>query len=241
MTLRSMLAFSILLLALPGPLSGQVMPHPTSGDPRLQAIDYQADQVVQLRSAPGYELMVELAPDEQVQNVAIGDGSAWQASVAKEGNRLFLKPLRGGAGTNMTVVTSVRSYAFDLVAMEMPAGDMPYTVEFRYPAPPEVKADGQYVDVSAISRRLSRYKAGGDRNLIPSQISDDGHRTYIAWPKAAELPAVYAIDRTGKEYLVNGMMDMDDLYIIDGAPLSFVFRIDGKSAWARRINPRKTR
>ncbi len=232
---------ALLGIALPAMLVAQSMPQPTAGDPHLQAIDYRADEVVQLRSAPGYALMVDLSPDEQVQNVAIGDGSAWQVSVTKEGNRLFLKPLRDSQGTNMTVVTTVRTYAFDLIAMTMPSSDMPYTVEFHYPPPPEVQADGNYVDVSAHSRRLSRYKVGGDRYLRPISVSDDGQRTYIAWPKAAEIPAVYAIDRTGREYLVNGMMGIDDVYVVEGAPMSLLFRIDNKTAFARRTNPGKPR
>lgn len=236
---RVRLAHLALLVAAPA--LAQVQPLPGDGDPRLQQVDYSPGQIVQLRGAPGYELMIELSPDEQVQNVALGDSSAWQVSVNKSGDRLFLKPTQADAATNMTVVTSVRVYNFDLAALAWPAPDMPYTIQFRYPPPKPLVADSQYVDVSAISRRLSRYRVGGDRQLWPTSVGDDGQHTYTIWPKTAAIPAVYAPDRSGNEALVNGMMGTDDVYVVDGVPQMLTFRIDRSVAWAKRINPRKRR
>lgn len=235
------LIMSFALLA-PSAAIAQVQPVPGSGDPHLQTVDYDAGQIVQLRGAPGYQLMVELSPDEEVQSVALGDSGAWQVNVSKSGDRLFLKPVQGDATTNMTVVTSVRVYNFDLVALPGSAPDMPYTVQFRYPPPPTVAAaaDG-YVDVSAASRRVSRYRVSGDRLLRPSSVTDDGQRTYISWPKGSPIPAIYALDRLGNEVLVNGMMGTDDVYVVDGAPQRLTFRIDRQVARAERLNPRKRR
>lgn len=234
-------SLSALVFSFAGTAAAQVLPQPTGGDPRLQAVEYVDGSVVQLRGAPGFQMLIDLSPDEQVENVALGDSAAWQVSVSKTGNRLFLKPAQPDIATNMTVVTSVRTYAFELYSMASPTPDMPYTVEFRY-AEPKPQTDGeQYVDVSSVSRRLSKYKVGGSRALRPTSVSDDGTRTWIAWPASAPIPAVYAIDRTGSEVLVNGMMGTDGVYVVDGAPLSLKFRIDNEVAWARRTNPRKAR
>jgi type IV secretion system protein VirB9 len=224
-----------LLVLASGPVVAQVPPVAGDGDPHLQTIDYSAGQIVQLRGSPGFQLMVELSPDEQVQSVALGDSAAWQVSVNKEGDRLFLKPAQANAMTNMTVVTSVRVYAFDLVGTALPTSDMPYTVQFRYPAPRLAATDSQYVDVSAASRRLSRYKVSGDPLLRPQSVTDDGQHTYISWTKASPIPAVYAPDRTGNEVLLNGMMGTDDVYVVDGAPQSLIFRIDRAVARAERL------
>jgi type IV secretion system protein VirB9 len=227
------------LLFAAAPLSAQVHPISGDGDPHLQLIDYNPGQIVQLRGAPGYELMVELSPDEQVQSVALGDSGSWQVSVSKSGDRLFLKPSQSGSGTNMTVVTSVRVYNFDLVADSGPSPDMPYNVQFRYPAPRAVPRDAQYVDVSAAARRASRYRINGDRLLRPTSVTDDGQHTYIVWPKDAPIPAVYTVDRSGNEVLVNGMMGTNDVYVVDGAPQLLTFRIDHSMAYAERLSPRK--
>jgi type IV secretion system protein VirB9 len=239
--MKSLSATFLVLTFAAAPAVAQVQPVPGDGDPHLQTIDYSAGQIVQLRGSPGFQLMVELSPDEQVQSVAMGDSAAWQVSVNKEGDRLFLKPLQADVVTNMTVVTSVRVYAFDLLATGGPTGDMPYTVQFRYPAATPVAADPQYVDVSAASKRLSRYRVSGDKLLRPQSVSDDGQHTYISWAKGSPIPAVYASDRFGKEVLLNGMMGTDDVYVVDGAPQNLVFRIDQAIARAERLNPRKIR
>jgi len=132
-------------------------------------------------------------------------------------------------------------YNFELVPLAAPAGDMPYTVQFQYPQARPSEMDGQYVDVSAASRRLSQYRISGDRALRPLSVSDDGQRTYISWPRGAPIPAIYALDRSGHEILINGMMGMDDVYVVDGAPQRLAFRIDQSVAHAERVNPRKSR
>jgi len=229
--------------AAAGPALAQVQPQPSGGDPHLQAIDYDSGEIVQLRGAPGYQMMVELSPDEQIRSVALGDSSAWQVSVNKDGDRLFLKPAQPDVSTNMTVVTSVRVYNFDLASLSGPSPGMPYTVQFRYPAPRARTNDagGGYVDVGTATRRISRYKVDGDRQLWPAEITNDGQHTFIDWPRSAPIPAVYAIDEHGKDALVNGMMGTDDVYVVDGVPDRLMFRIDDTVAYAVRVPPKKRR
>lgn len=229
---------AILLLAA-APATAQISPQPAGGDPHLQQVDYDSGQIVQLRGSPGYQMMIELSPDEQIQSVALGDGAAWQASVNKDGNRLFLKPAQPDISTNMTVVTSVRVYNFDLTSIGGPAADMPYTVRFHYPSAKPATDDGQYVDVAAATRRLSRYSLSGDRRLRPSVMTNDGQHTFISWPRSVPIPAVYADDERGHEALVNGMMGTDDVYVVDGVPDRLSFRIDDDVAYAARVMPRK--
>jgi type IV secretion system protein VirB9 len=232
---------ALLFIFLASPALAQVVPQPGAGDPHLQLVNYDAGQIVQLQGAPGYQLMVELSPDEQVQSVAIGDSTAWQVSLSKSGDRLFIKAVQAEVPTNMTVVTSVRVYNFELMPLPGPTPDMPYTVQFQYPAPRAMAPDGQYVDVASAARRLSKYRISGDRSLRPISVSDDGQRTYISWAKSGPIPAVYALDPVGKEVLINGMMGTDDVYVVDGAPQRLSFRIDRNVAHAERINPRKGR
>jgi type IV secretion system protein VirB9 len=177
-------------------------------------------------------MTVELSPDEQVQNVALGDSGAWQVNVDHGGDRLFLKPTSANVATNMTVITSVRVYNFDLVALAEPGSDMPYTVHFRYPAPPATPSG--YVDVSQLRRSVSRYKISGDKSLRPDSVSDDGEHTYISWSREKPIPAVYAIGNTGQEVLANGAM-RDDVYVVDGVPGRLDFRIDDHVARAVRL------
>jgi len=224
-------ALAILLALTGSAAAAQVRPQPGYGDARMQTIDYARDQVVQIEGAPGYQVLIALAPDEQVQNVAIGDSGAWQVVASASGNMLFVRPTQDGVSTNMTVITSARFYAFDLVPAN---GTPPYEVRFRYPAEPG--ADASTGAPGAIDP-VGLYRLSGTRSLWPERINDDGVKTYIDWPPDVALPAVFIIDDHGRERLANGNM-RGDLYVIDSVHEQLLFRIDRKTARAKRYLPK---
>ena len=106
--MRPLLLLAAVSLAA-GPLAAQVRPKPGPDNPHVQTVEYVAGQVVLLEAAPGYLLTLELSPDEQVENVAIGDSSAWQVTANRRGDHLFVKALAAGISSNMTVTTTVRT------------------------------------------------------------------------------------------------------------------------------------
>lgn len=222
----------LIALLLPVAAMAQIRPEPGPGDPRIQSVLYDPDQVVQLQVASGYQLTVEFAPDERIENVAVGDSGTWQATPNKRGDRLFIKLAQSGGQTNMTVVTDARSYVFEL----MPAygGLAPYTVRFRYPA----AAVASVAETAAIGE--GRYRLGGAKPLRPNAISDDGAKTYITWNADATLPAVFAIDGEGKEVSVDGGM-RDGRYVIDDVVNRLVFRRGKQIANATRVPQRAPR
>ncbi len=227
--MKPALALLAALAALaPATLAGQVRPRPTGGDPRVQSVQFQPDQVISLEVAPGYQLMLEFAPDERIESVAVGDSAAWQVTPNRSGDRVFVKALQA-LPSNLTVVTSARLYAFDLNPLFGPSAEMAYVVRFTYPgAESESAAPDQGPAVEG------RYRLSGARALRPSRISDDGQHTYIEWPRDRTLPAVYALDESGRESLVNGMM-REDLFVIDAVVRRLVFRIDRQVARATRV------
>jgi type IV secretion system protein VirB9 len=222
-------------LMLASAASGQVRPQPGEGDPRLQTIDYVDGQVVLLETAPGYQLTVELAPDEQIENIAVGESGAWQVTANRRGDRLFIKALQAGVTTNMTVITSARLYVIELVPLYAPTPEMAYVVRFRYP---DTAAEEEAQAGPASTE--GRYRLTGDRRLRPTAISDDGQHTYIEWPADVSIPAVYSVDETGAESLVNGMM-RGRLFVIDAIVPRLAFRIDRRIARAVRAIPGEKR
>lgn len=223
----------LLLLALLASMAGaQVRPQPSGGDPRMQTVDYRRDQVVQIEGAPGYQIMIALAPDERVQNIALGDSGAWQVVASQSGNMLFLRPTQDGVSTNMTVITSSRFYAFDLVPVAY--GSPPYEVRFNYPAE---ATSGASVTPGEMGEQVAKYRLSGTKALWPDAISDDGAKTYIDWPADTPLPAAFFIDEYGRERLANGNM-RGGLYVIDSVHQQLLFRIDQKTARAKRYVPK---
>jgi len=225
-------ALALLLALAPAGLAAQVHPAPGSGDPRIQTVLYDSEQVVQLQGTPGFQTDVEFASDEAIENVAVGDSAAWQVTPNRRGDHLFVKNLIAGVTTNMTVVTSARTYFFELAPLS--GGELAYTVRFRYPTAQAA------ADETPASRVEGRYRLSGAQALRPSRIADDGVHTYIEWPHDASLPAVYALNGQGQETLVNGGM-RDGLFVIDGISPRLVFRIDQNVAHADRVAPRASR
>lgn len=221
----------VVLLTLPGVgASAQIRPQPGYGDARMQTIDYRREQVVQIEGAPGYQVMIALAPDERIENVALGDSGAWQVVASQSGNMLFVRPTQDGVSTNMTVITNARFYAFDLVPAN---GAPPYEVRFRYPAEPDDNAFAGTAETATVGM----YRLGGSRSMWPVRMHDDGAKTYIDWPQDVALPAVFIIDDHGRERLANGNM-RGGLYVIDSVQDQLLFRIDRKTARAKRFLPR---
>ncbi|WP_242416506.1 TrbG/VirB9 family P-type conjugative transfer protein [Sphingomonas panni] len=220
----------ILLAALlaASPVAAQVMPMLGMGDPRLQSMDFRPDQVIRLTGAVGYQITVELAPDETVRSIALGDSSAWAASTDRGGNRLFLKALLADVATNMTVITDVRTYAFDLQGTADAGMTSPYLVRFRYPS---VVANTSGDPV--MGEMTGSYLLRGDRALRPVAISDDGIHTYIEWPADALLPATYVGQADGSETLANGQM-RGRYYVLDSVDTNLIFRLDKRVAKAKR-------
>lgn len=236
MTCRGLICAVLLILSVPA--ASQIYPSPDASDSRLQTINYKRNQVVAVEAAIGYQVLIELAPDEQIQSIALGDSSAWQATATRQGNRLYLKALKTGANSNMTVVTTARLYAFDLIAAPGPSPATAYKISFRYPDTD--RADTEQLSKPDPEAIVAWYKLAGDRSLLPTWVVDDGHKTYIGWPRAVSLPAVFLIDDHDRETVANGSM-RDGTYVIDDVAKRVLFRLDGKMARADRGAVKKPR
>lgn len=215
----------LLLVTAATPGMAEILPQASPGDPRIQTVDYDPDQVVRLGLQMGYTLVIEFAADERIENVAIGDGSGWQVTPNKRGEHLFIKPVAGAADTNLIILTDARRYGF-LLTTSTAMGISPYIVRFRYAgidlAPPTV-----------IEETQSRYKLSGAKALLPSAMSDDGVATTIHWPDDRAIPAVYTLDAQGNETLVNGAM-RNGAFVVDAIAPRFVFRAGKRKAQAVR-------
>lgn len=203
------------------------------GDQRIQTIEYRNDQVVRIRASPGYQVTVELAPDERVESIALGDSGAWQVVANKAGNLLYVKPIQADVATNMSVTTDVRTYNFELVGATEVSSDLPYLIRFRFPSVLPQMGMNAMPGSGPPGQMIADYRLRGDKSLYPASISDDGTRTYIEWPADGPLPAVYSRDG-GSEMLVNGNM-RGKFFVIDSVVRELVFRIDKRRARAERL------
>jgi len=189
-------------------------PRPGSADARVKTIVYNEHEVFSLNAHYGFSTAIEFSSRERIETISLGDSEAWQVMKPNRPNILFIKPLEENAQTNMTVLTSKRIYTFELSADE--AGsyyseDLTFRLKFRYPA----ETDRQLANIGNFASSydpLSHaeptslnfdYSYSGSKRLRPVRAFDDGTFTYLQFNDFEVMPAVFAVDETGHERLVN--------------------------------------
>ncbi len=204
------LAFSVLALG-PSARSDEAANASTPKvDPRLRVIAYDPDQVIPLRASLGYQLTIAFEPDERIENVAIGNALGWQVVPSRRADLLFVKPMERAPPTNMTVVTNLRRYAFELSVR--PGAQKPddpsliYTLRFSFPPPPPPPVMARLAEEKPPEppRDVNHaYSYSGSVQNLPLRIFDDGHATYFRFADDADFPAIFAIESDRSESLVN--------------------------------------
>ena len=225
---RGVLLLSALLAT--GAASAQTSPMPSDDDPRIQTVEPLPGEPIRLVAFPDSPLVVIMRPGEQVERVTVSDGAAFDVRVIGRRDTLSIMPRRPGATASIAVTTDRDAYTFeaetgrDLVAaylVRLVGSDEPLPANDAFPPPNLAQMTGSY--------RLS-----GNRELRPSEIADDGDKTYLRWDEHQALPAVFGIGPGGEEEVVNGYM-RGDLFTIDRVYGALVFRIDKTRAEARRL------
>ena len=241
-----------LALALAAPLAAQ--------DSRLQTLVYDADSVVRIDGKVKVQTTIKFAPDELIENVAIGDSAAWQVQPNKAQTILFVKPLDPVARTNMTVVTDKRTYLFDLVAS--PKAGALYVLQFRYPElekaaeearlAAQAEAEAQAALAAAAPEQATgsaaaltdpatlnfAWKAAGKPELLPVRTYDDGDAVFLYWPAGIAIPAILVTNPEGKEGPVN-YTTRGDTVVVDGVPAQIILRSGKDTATLTNIGPMK--
>ena len=211
-----------------------------SEDKRIRTLDYSPDHIVQILGRSGIQSTIEFAPDERIENVAVGDSSAWQVTPNRRASLLFVKPLVARSRTNMTVVTDRRTYMFDLVAGDKWTTPV-YALKFSYPNDKTAEAEKPAQEVAApavpppptsaqVAEKLHfDWKTKGNGKLLPNRVFDDGVSVYLAWEKDTPLPAILTVSDDRKEGPVNYRMD-GEYIVITPVPANLVLRYGSKYA-----------
>lgn len=216
----------ICALAMATPLQAQNGP-----DARVQTVFWDPDQIVNITGATGWQLMIEFAADERIENVAIGDAQAWQVTPNKRARNLFLKPLLKNAQTNMTVITDRRRYIFALDTAPRRAST-PWVVRFEYPSPPIVLVPETVQEQQPVVEN-SNYIKQGDAGLLPTRIWDDGRMTYFEFDENVSLPAIFVGKPGNDEALANSTM-RGRIVVIQQLASAFTLRDGKRFATVRR-------
>jgi type IV secretion system protein VirB9 len=207
----------VLALLVPCGFAGTA-PDEGAIDSRIRIAPYAADEVYRLRGYAGFQIDLEFEAGETF--LGLGAGDLESLTFAAQANHLFLKPKASGVDTNLTVLTSRRTYHFDYTATarrpEPNAWDVIYVLRFTYPPPPPGP------DADALSRTLASataeprnldYWYRGNPVLKPIAASDDGVQTRLRFGPQQELPAIFLRNDDGSESLVNFTIEGLDVIV----------------------------
>ncbi len=193
-------------------------------DSRIKTRTFADNAVYSLTGHFGFQTIIEFNDDEVIENVAIGDSAVWQVTPNRRGDVLILKPISEAPATNLTVVTTLRHYIFELTAKsasDAKPGEMVYVLRFTYPEQKQLakalEAEAAaYVAPPAPDERVvnRNYSYQGSREIVPSQVFDDGRSTYFKWPEGAPAPAIFLVNKDDKESVVNHGFE-DGFVVVD--------------------------
>ncbi len=176
-----------------------LLPRQVAADRHVKTVNYDPNNVVLIHGQYGYQTQIVFAANEMVQNVSMGDSLAWQAVPIK--NNLFIKPVTESK-TNMTVLTNVNSYNFQLDSTHSKVSPT-YILRFVYPTA-GYNRDGQAnaVGVCDPTQINWKYSFTGDKHLAPREVFDCNNQfTYFRFDNI--LPAIFIVDKSRQETLVN--------------------------------------
>jgi type IV secretion system protein VirB9 len=184
-------------------------------DSRIRTRTYAENAVYSLTGHFGFQTIIEFNDDEIIENVAIGDSVSWQVTPNRRGDVIILKPIAAAPPTNMTVVTSLRHYFFELSAKsaaDAKPGEMIYVLRFSYPGEKQAAQAAVAENAAFVPEKIEtpedratnrEYSYAGSREIVPSLVFDDGSATYFRWPEGAPTPAVFLISGDDKESVIN--------------------------------------
>lgn len=187
--------------------------------------------------APLRVCTVELQPGEKMTGEPqIGDSVRWNVSPAVYGkgedttSLIVLKPQEPGLDTNLLITTDRRAYYLRLVSKPQ---EYVARVAFSYPEEEnsrkwqehliaqaqEQKADAQIAPAIVTADKLNfNYKVtGGNEEIRPVRVFDDGAKTYIQMrPEMLnrEAPALLVLGSDGKGEMTNYRVQQQT-YIVD--------------------------
>lgn len=198
---------TLALVATTPAVSAAQEPTPGITDPRLKWVVYNEREVIEVVGHYGFQTLVQFGAAEEVTDVSLGDGLAWQVDIPARKNLLFLKPVEAYAATNLTVLTTrpaldgsgelTRVYVFSLVATvprEEGISEALYQAESAARLPPSGSPATQPADFTwvihfhypqdqaeRLALRVRRHQVRQESRVSPGRAGDETGIDPASW------------------------------------------------------------
>lgn len=201
---------------------------PTTIDSRIKTYIYNPNEVFPIVLHYGYHTHIDFPSSEYVKNITVGNPVDWE--IETRGNQIFLQTHSKNAHTNMTVITSKRTYEFDLIAKNhSPENDfeLAYAIKFFYPDDSKSKDNFNFnYDKNFSSGSISdlirgkinaNYVFYGKSEIAPHVVFNDARFTYIKFQKD-QKPKIKLYDKNNRRlrsniFLYNGYIIIDKILV----------------------------
>jgi type IV secretion system protein VirB9 len=224
---------------------------PTTIDSRIKTIIFNQNEVIELTFHYGFQSFIEFEEDEEIEVISLGESFPWK--ITPVGKRMFIRPLQINTNTNMTVITSKRTYMFQLRSDSYEGkGDeeLIYSVRFFYPDANNIKipsiTDVKYAEMTEVNNQtqsekesvLDNFRKGttlnfdysmtGENKIIRLKKSfDDGINTYFEFADQNFIPVIHIVDSSGNETAVKYFRD-GPYIVVNTVQMQFSLRITGQ-------------
>jgi len=204
----------------------------------ITTYDYAPGALFVVYAAPLRVTSLQLEPGERLRGntpIALGDPLRWKVGTMVSGDNargqqiVLIKPIKAGLTTTAVITTDRRTYFLDLTSYE---ATYMVAVQWRY-ADTELEqmtamlSKDEAASRSTVSTRVNvdgldfGYAVkveNGKPQWTPTQVFDDGHKTFIRFPPAMlerESPALFALSAQREIQLVNYRPE-GTWYVVDG-------------------------
>jgi len=237
--MRQTVFVSLLLLLWPLALHAELVARPGRLDPRIRSLPYSAEQVFLVTGTYGLVTTILFGADEEITQVVAGDTISWQILTSADRRSLTLKPMEKDAVTNLSVVTTRRTYSFDLRVNDTKAmQNQTFKLRFTYPEDAGLKGTAELwkqaeaaqrnPNIKNIRRDKVNYDYGfkGSDGAKPLWVFDDGLKTFMKF--TGDIPAIFIVDGMRRESLVNYRREADYI-VIDKVSRQWTLRFGTES------------
>jgi type IV secretion system protein VirB9 len=201
----------------------------------IMTYDYVSGALYQVYAAPQRLTDIQLQPGEKiVGKPATGDNIRWvlargsSATSGTEQQHLYVKPTRPELETTIAINTDRRCYLLELHSYE---DTYMAAVQWRYPQDEVAQLETTMAQQDSVAQATTASNISIDKLNFgygvavtkgrpiwtPTQVFDDGHKTYIRFPAAMldrEAPALFVISTSNDTQLVNYRV-RNDFFVVD--------------------------
>jgi type IV secretion system protein VirB9 len=241
-------AVVLLSMLLVSPALAYQTPKAAPGDSRVRFVAYDPANVVRIFGVFGYQTYILFSEGEAITDIGSGDADAWSIGIVQSKNGFFIKPKGDKATTNLTVVTNLHHYNFDLIHTGK-GGQPYYMVRFTYPgdeaaklaAKAEREKVNELLQLDEAGKQFNRdYWWDGSDSIKPVEAWDNGTFTYFRIPPGRDFPSVFVLnDEDAKiEETVNLHVE-GNVLVVHKIAKRFILRLGNKATgvWNQAYTP----